>query len=66
MFSVCNMYLDHLKLCVVCMNGRSYVYCSECYDVSNESDEPSTQVHEAIKQSKNKTHRVLTNSTSGA
>ena len=21
-FSVVNMYLDHLKLCVVCINGR--------------------------------------------
>ena len=28
MFSVFNMYLDHLKLCVVCINGRMYVCCS--------------------------------------
>ena len=25
-FSVVNMYIDHLKLCVVCINGRIYVY----------------------------------------
>ena len=32
------MYLDHLKICVVCINGRRYVCCSECYVVSNECD----------------------------
>ena len=36
MFSVVNVYLDHLKLCVVCIDGRRYVYCSECNVVSNE------------------------------
>ena len=36
MFSVVNVYLDHLKLCVVCINGRRYVCCSECNVVSNE------------------------------
>ena len=25
MFSVVNVYLDHLKFCVVCINGRMYV-----------------------------------------
>ena len=40
-FSVVNMYLDHLKFCVVCINGRRYVCCSECYVVSNECDEPT-------------------------
>ena len=30
MFSVFNVYLDHLKLCVVCIDGRRYVCCSEC------------------------------------
>ena len=30
MFSVVNVYLDHLKFCVVCINGRRYVCCSEC------------------------------------
>ena len=30
MFSVVNVYLDHLNLCVVCINGRRYVCCGEC------------------------------------
>ena len=30
MFSVVNVYLYHLKFCVVCINGRSYVCCGEC------------------------------------
>ena len=38
MFSVVNMYIDHLKFCVVCINGRRYVCCGECYVVSNECD----------------------------
>ena len=29
--SVVNVYLDHLKFCVVCINGRRYVLCSEWY-----------------------------------
>ena len=36
MFSVVNMYLDHLKFYVVCINSRRYVCCSECDVVSNE------------------------------
>ena len=40
MFSVVNVYLDHLKFCVVCINSRRYVCCSECDVVSNECDEP--------------------------
>ena len=40
MFSVVNVYLDHLKFCVVCINGRRYVCCGECYVVSNKCDEP--------------------------
>ena len=35
MFSVVNVYFDHLKICVVCINGRRYVCCSECNGVSN-------------------------------
>ena len=35
MFSVVYMYLAHLKCCVVCINGRMYVCCSECNVVSN-------------------------------
>ena len=38
-FSVVNMYLYHLKFCVVSINGRRYVCCSECHVVSNECDE---------------------------
>ena len=36
MVSVVNVYLDHLKFCVVCIDGRWYVCCSECNIVSNE------------------------------
>ena len=43
MFSVVNVYLDHLKLCVVCIDGRRYVCCSECNVVSNdECNEPTS------------------------
>ena len=35
-FSAVNVYLDHLKLCGVCINGRRYVCCGECYVVSDE------------------------------
>ena len=41
MFSVVNVYLDHLKFYVVCINSRRYVCCSEC-DVSNECNEPTS------------------------
>ena len=41
MFSVVNVYLDHLKFYVVCINGRRYVCCSECNVVSDECDEPT-------------------------
>ena len=42
MFSVVNVYLDHLKVCVVCINGRRYVCCGECGVVSDECDEPTS------------------------
>ena len=42
MFSVVNVYLDHLKCCVVCINGRRYICCGECYVVSDECDEPTS------------------------
>ena len=42
MFSVVNVYLDHLKFCVVCINDRRYVCCGECYVVSNKCDEPTS------------------------
>ena len=41
MFSVVNVYLDHLKFCVVCIDGRIYVCCRECNVVSNECNEPT-------------------------
>ena len=42
MFSVVNVYLDHLKFCVVCINSQRYVCCSESDVVSNECNEPTT------------------------
>ena len=36
------MYHDHLKICVVCINGRRYVCCSEYNVVSNECNEPTS------------------------
>ena len=41
MFSVVSVYLDHLKFCVVCINSRRYVCCSECDVVSNDCDKPT-------------------------
>ena len=48
-FSGGNIYRDHLKFYVVCINGKWYVCCSECYVVSNECDEPTikpTDIHQ--------------------
>ena len=42
MFIVDNVYLDHLKFCVVRIDGRRYVCCSECNLVSNECNEPTS------------------------
>ena len=42
MFSGVNVYLDHLKFCVVCINSRRYVCYSECNIVSNECNEPTS------------------------
>ena len=39
MFSVVNVYLDHLKFCAVCIHSRRYVCSGECYVVSNKCDE---------------------------
>ena len=41
-FSVVNVYLDHLKFSVVCVNGRRYVCFGECYFVSDECDEATS------------------------
>ena len=42
MFSIVNVYLDHLKFCVVCINSRMNVCCCECDDVSNECNESTS------------------------
>ena len=42
MFSVVYVYLDHLKIFVVCIDGRRYVCRSECNGVSNECNEPTS------------------------
>ena len=42
MFSVVNVYLDHLKFWVVCIDGPRCVCCSECNVISNECDEPTS------------------------
>ena len=34
MFSVVNVYLDHLKFCVVCVNSQRYVMLSLMYVIS--------------------------------
>ena len=41
MFSVVTVYIDHFKFCVVCMNGRRYICCSECNVVSDYCGEPT-------------------------
>ena len=42
MFSVINVYIDHLKFCVVCINGRRYVCYSKFNGVSNERNESTS------------------------
>ena len=42
MFSVVNVYLNHLKFCGVCINRRRYVCCSECNVVSNGCNEATS------------------------
>ena len=49
MFSVVNVYLDHLKLYVVCIDDRMYVCCSECNVVSNECNEPTSCLVQPIR-----------------
>ena len=48
MFSVVYVYHDHLKFCVVCIDGRRYVCCSECNVVSNECNEPTSSLVQPI------------------
>ena len=40
-FSVVNVYLDHLKFCIVCIYSQRYVCCSECNVVYGECEEPT-------------------------
>ena len=40
--------LDHLKFCIVCIDGRRYVCCSECHVVSNECIEPTSRLVQPI------------------
>ena len=47
-FSVVNVYLDHLKLCVVYIDGRRYVCCNECNVVSNECNKPTSCLVQTI------------------
>ena len=42
MFSVVNVYLNHLEFWVVCIDDRRYVCCSECNVVSNKCNEPTS------------------------
>ena len=48
MFSVAHVYLDHLRSCVVCIDGRRYVCCSKCNVVSNECNEPTSCIVKPI------------------
>ena len=43
MFSVVNVYRDHLKFCVVCINSRRYECGRECNVVSNECNVVSNE-----------------------
>ena len=38
---VINMYIDHLRFGVMCINGQRYDCRSKCYVVSIECDEPT-------------------------
>ena len=48
LFRVVNMYLDHLKFCVVCIDGRRYVCCNEYNVVSDECDKPTPSLVEPV------------------
>ena len=48
MFSVVNVHLDHLKFCVVCIDGRRCVCCSECNVVANEYSEHTSLLVQPI------------------
>ena len=48
MFSVVNVYLDHLQFCVVCIDGRRYVCCIECNGVSDACKESTSCIVQPI------------------
>ena len=48
MFSVVNVYHDHLNFYAVCIDGRRYECYSECNVVSNECDEPTSCIVQLI------------------
>ena len=48
MFSVVYMYFGHFKFCVVCVDGRCYVCCSECNVVLNVCHEPTSCLMQPI------------------
>ena len=48
MFSVVQVYLDRLKFCVVCINGRRYGCCSECNVVSDDCNGPTSSFVQPI------------------
>ena len=48
MISVVNVYLDHLKFCVVCIDVRRYVCCTECNVVTNECNGPTFYIVQPI------------------
>ena len=48
MFSVVNVHLDNLKFCVVCIDGRMYVCCSEINGIFNECNEPTSCIVQPI------------------
>ena len=45
---ICLVYLDHLKFCVVCVYGRKYACCGECYVVSNACGQPTSCIVQPI------------------
>ena len=47
-FSVVDVYLDHLKFCVVCIKSQRYVCCGECYVDSNECGEHTSCIVQPI------------------
>ena len=49
LFSVVNVYHDHLKFWVVCINGRRYVCCGECYVISSEWMSPPSALCTVVK-----------------